>query len=107
MQIARPPDGFKIIVQPLVQAYIDEEIKENFRLRQYWLDILERVRFAALTEGRSIPGNPPHFTFVAMGAVDFKLPTVQLMYSILGDTLTVEAAVVWTEDDYESDAMGL
>jgi len=73
MQFARRPDGFKIVVAPKVEEYIESEIKQNFRIRQYWVDILERVKFTALTEGRQISDNPPHFTFVAMGAVDFHI----------------------------------
>jgi hypothetical protein len=47
MQIARPPGGFRIIIKPEVQAYIESETKENFRIEQFWKDIQQRIKITA------------------------------------------------------------
>jgi hypothetical protein len=102
MNIARPPGGFKIVIRPEVAQYIYDEIKQNFRIDQFWKDILERVKITALREGHPLPSNgAPKFSFVANGAVDFSIPTIQIIFECFSDTLTILNALVWTEDDYE------
>ena len=55
-----------------------------------------------LDESHSLPSDGhPKFSFVANGAVDFRIPTIQLVFEIYFDTLTIENALVWTEEDYE------
>jgi hypothetical protein len=108
MPVARPPGGFRIVVRPEVEEYIGAEITRNFRIQQFWKDILERIKVTALEESHSLPsGNgPPKFSFVAHGAVDFQIPTIQLVFVCSDDTLTVVNALVWTEEDYEDSAYG-
>jgi hypothetical protein len=102
MQVARPEDGFRVVVRPEVARYIESETKQNFRIEQYWKDILERIKFTAFQESHALPSEgAPTFSFVAYGAVDFNIPTIQIIFECLGDTLTVVAALVWTEEDYE------
>src|ERR1700677_4824652 len=106
MELVRPPGGFNIDVLPTVRIYLEAEIENNFRINQYWKDILTRIAMTALRESRKIKDEPPTFTFVAMGAIDFRIPTIQIVFHIIGSVLTVTAALVWTEDDYEQDSMG-
>src|SRR5262249_4455086 len=106
MQYARPPGGFRVVVVQRVKDYIEAEARENFRISQYWQDILDRVKLTALREARKIAEKPPTFTFIAMGAVDFHIPTIQIVFTLHADTMTVTAALVWTDDDYEEEAMG-
>jgi hypothetical protein len=102
MQAAKPPGGFKIIVRPEVQKYICTEIRSNFRVEQFWKDILDRLKFTALQEGHPLPSDGvPKFSFVAHGAVDFKIPTIQIIFECFSDILTIQNALVWTEEDYE------
>ena len=102
MQIPRPEDGFRIVVRPEVAQSIEAEIQQNFRIEQYWRDILDRLKITALKESHAIPSTgSPTFSFIANGAVDFSIPTIQIVFECLGDTLTIIAALVWTEQDYE------
>jgi hypothetical protein len=102
MSIIRPPGGFKIVVRPEVDQYIREEIKENFRIEQFWKNILARLKITALRESHALPSaGAPRFSFIANGAVDFSIPTIQIIFEIVSDTLTILNALVWTEDDYE------
>jgi hypothetical protein len=85
-----------------VATYIGEEIKINHRISQCWEDILSRIKITALAEGTrlNLPGKPT-FTFIADGAPDFYIPTIQIVYNCFGDVLTVTAALVWRESDSE------
>jgi hypothetical protein len=101
MSITRPPGGFKIVVRPEVDQYIREETKENFRI-EFWKDILQRLNFTALRESHGLPSaGVPKFSFIANGAVDFSIPTIQIIFETVSDMLTILNALVWTEDDYE------
>ncbi len=105
MQVARPPDGFRIVVRPEVQQYIDAETKLNVRIEQFWKDILDRIKFTALQESHPLPSEgAPKFVFVASGSVDSGVPTIQIVFECFADTLTILAALVWNEDDYEDSA---
>jgi len=107
MQVARPPGGFNVVVRPEVEQYIQTEIESNFRIRQFWTDILDRIKITALQEGHSLPSDgAPRFSFIANGAVDFKIPTIQIVYECFGETLTVLSALVWTDEDYEDSTYG-
>jgi len=104
MNIARPPGGFKVFVNDSVKAYIEAESKDNFRISQLWIDLLDRIKITALREGTKLDSSgSPTFTYIAEGAVSFKIPTIQITYICFGDTLTVEAAVVWQDSDHEID----
>jgi hypothetical protein len=102
MNVVRPPGGFNIVVKPEVQAYIDAETRDNFRVGQFWLDILERLKITGLKEGDQVPRTTrPRFTFIADGAPDFNLPTIKIGYECFADTLTVIGALVYQDEDYE------
>jgi hypothetical protein len=59
----------------------------------------------ALKEGTPIRrSGATAFTFVADGAPDFQIPTIQITYTILGDSLTIDGALVWQESDHEDDS---
>lgn len=100
MNVARPPGGFHIIITPAVQRYIQSEIGENFRLAQFWADVLDRLKITALREGTALPGAPGgRFTFIAEGAPRFGIPMLKIAYACRGDTLTIYAVLVCTDDD--------
>lgn len=102
MQVGRPPGGFNIIVLQHVRSYIKSEIETNHRVGQFWSDILDRIKITGLREGTRVPGaKKPTFLFVADGSPDFKLPTIQLVYECFAADLTVTAALVWQDADYE------
>lgn len=95
MRIARPPDGFRILERATVKALMEHEATRWPRLPQYWLDIKERLRFVAHREGiedRRL--GPGHRLFVAKGFPQYALPTIRLVYHLLGDTVTIEVVAV-------------
>jgi hypothetical protein len=82
----------------------ETEAEGNFRIVQFWADILERIKFTILREGIRIRGPKiPTFSFIASGSPDFNIPTIQLNCEVFADPLTVIAAFVWQEADYEED----
>ena len=89
-----------------MQAAIDAEVEANFRVRQIWTDLLVRISVIILREGtrlKSREGAPPTFMFIADGAPDYQIPTIQIVCEILGDQLTVTAGFVWQEGDHDLD----
>lgn len=99
-----PRGGFHVIVSASVEAYIEDEVKENFRVEQFWIDVLARIRFTALEDGTPLFGQGvDKYTFIADGLPEFNIPTIQIVYECFADTLTVSAALVWQEADYEDD----
>lgn len=104
MNVARPRGGFNVEVADFVNTYIEAEIKENLRIRQFWDDIIFRIRITALREGTRLScGGTPTFTFIADGASELQIPTIQIVYTCFGDVLTVTAALVWRDSDHEID----
>ena len=103
MQVARPSGGFKIVVREIVRRYIDSETDGNQRIRQFWTDILSRIAITGLREGTKLKGHGLRFLFIAEGAPDFFIPSIKIVYECFGDTLTVTAALVMQEADYEAD----
>jgi hypothetical protein len=104
MNVARPPGGFNVVVVKAVQDYIKAEAGENFRVPQCFSDLLDRIKITGLREGTPIPPpSPPTFTFIGDGAPDFRIPTIQVVYNCLGDTLTVTNALIWNDLDHEDD----
>jgi hypothetical protein len=101
VNVARPPEGFHIHVDPRVEQYIEAEIGNNFRVKQLWADLLARISITALKEGTPLPFDDLRFTYIADGAPDFQIPTIQVCYRILGENLTVYAALVWNEHDQD------
>ncbi len=51
MQIARPPDGFRIIERPAVTALIVASCEEWPRLAHHWEAIKSRLKFTGHREG--------------------------------------------------------
>lgn len=95
MRIARPPNGFRIIEKPTVTQLIEAESVSWPRLKQHWIDIKERLKFVAHKEGTEDRRlGPGHRIFKAAGYPDFGIPTVRLVYHVLGDQVTIVAAAV-------------
>jgi hypothetical protein len=63
---------------------------------------LERIKITGLNEGTPLRDTtPPAFIFIADGAPDFGIPTIKITYRCFSDTLTVTAALVFQEADYD------
>jgi len=96
MQIARPPDGFKIIEGPAVTALITASCDEWPRLRHHWEAIKSRLKFTGHREGVGVPvpNRPGYRLFVDDGDASAGLPRVKTIYLPLGDTLTIEMVAI-------------
>ncbi|MGJ3264463.1 MAG: DUF3693 domain-containing protein [Salinarimonas sp.] len=77
-----------------MKAYIAAEAAENFRITQFWKDILDRLKITGLREGVRLEPGRARFLFVADGSPRFGIPTIKLAYECIGDRLTVYAAQV-------------
>jgi hypothetical protein len=101
MALERPSDGFRIIVSTAVEKYIEAETEDNFRVAQFWSDILERLKYTALRESLPLESQGvPKFLFIADGAPEFGIPTIKLIFEGFFDTLTITNALVYQEGDY-------
>jgi hypothetical protein len=96
VQIARPPDGFKITEYPAVTALITARSEQLPRLRAHWEAIKERLKFTGHRDPETVPvpGKPGFRLFVDDGEPSVGLPRVRVVYLVLGDTLTIERAEV-------------
>lgn len=99
-----PRGGFHVVVSSSVDAYIAAEIRDNFRVDQFWKDVLARIKFTALEDGTPLASQGvDKFTFIADGLPEYQIPTIQIVYECFDEMLTVSAALVWQEADYEDD----
>jgi hypothetical protein len=107
VQFARPPGGFSVTVTRRVQAYIDAEAASNAtypRLLQQWADLQKRLSMVALREGTHLPGEPHNrFIHIADGSVSFGVPTIKTLYSVFGKDLTIYAALIYGDADFDDD----
>ncbi len=96
MQIARPPDGFKIIERPAVAGLIATSCEEWPRLAHHWEAIKSRLKFTGHREGVGVPvpNRPGYRLFVDDGDVSAGLPRVKVIYLPLGDVLKIEMVAV-------------
>jgi hypothetical protein len=87
VRIARGPDGFKITVEPTVQAYVDEIIAAHPEFQWRWEAVLARLAAAGHIEGTAV-GNE------AQRAGTFNLDSwrVRLAWRVLGEGLRVVRA---------------
>jgi hypothetical protein len=98
MSVFRPAGGFKIIVKPDVATYVDAECCDNPRVRQLWTDVLERASRTVLKEGTPIsPKSPPTFLLETLNLPELGYPSITLICSCFGDTMTVTSAIIGNE----------
>lgn len=82
MQIARPPDGFKITERPAVAAMIVASCDERPRLAHPWEAIKSRLKFIGHREGVGVPlpNRPGYLLFVDDGDRSAGLPRVKALF---------------------------
>ncbi len=92
MNVAKPPGGFHVIVEPQVQAMVDDVFANHPMMPRHWRAVIERLKAAGHTEGEPVDRNASQR--VATLQPFYKGPSIWLAWHVLGDTVTVIAAVM-------------
>ncbi|MDP1737443.1 MAG: hypothetical protein Q8L23_08380 [Caulobacter sp.] len=92
MRIARPPSGFSIIVTELAQTALDASVPSVPRLTEVWDGVRERLKFTAHREGDRLPDG--RSLLQVDGDPSFGIPKIAVIYTVLGDTVTVHRILV-------------
>jgi hypothetical protein len=92
MRIARPPEGFKIILSDGVKKTIDATRPGAPRFDEIWDGVCERLKFTAHREGEPLQHG------VRIWQIDgdpaFGIPRIAIIYLVLGDAVTVQRLLV-------------
>jgi hypothetical protein len=91
MQVAKPLDGFIVKEPATVAALIESHAKTWPRLTTFWTDIKNRLAQTGHREGVAVGRGR---LFVAEGDSASGLPTVKVVYQVLGDTLYIRMVSV-------------
>ncbi len=95
MQIARPPDGFRLIERPAVAKLITAHCDRWPRLAEHWEGIKLRLKFTGHREGVLVGKTRPGYRlFVDDGDASAGLPRVKTIYLPIGDALMIEIVAV-------------
>lgn len=88
MRIARGPDGFKVIVEPAVQAMVDDVLQNYPDFAWRWEAVLARLRMTAHVAGDAIAENG------AARAGSFELDSwrVKVAWRVVGATVNIKRA---------------
>jgi hypothetical protein len=92
MQVAKPPGGFIVQEPAPVAALITSKAKSWPRLPEFWTDIKARLKQTGHREGD--PVGRRGRLFIAEGDAASGLPTVKIVYEVLGDTLYIRMVLV-------------
>lgn len=92
MRIARPPSGFTIVLSASAGATLEGAIPAISRLSEVWDGICERLKFTAHREGDKLPDG--RCVLQIDGDATFEIPKIAIVYSVLGDTVTVHRLLV-------------
>ena len=91
MQIAKPPGGF-IMQEPAgIAALIASKADSWPRLTKFWIDIKARLAQTGHREGVTVGRGR---LFIAEGDTASGLPTVKIVYEVLGDILYIRMVSV-------------
>ena len=91
MRIAKPADGFRVVINENVTSLITSLEDEHPRIIEHWQDIVDRLKHVAHKEGRDIKwGSPGHRIYVAEADDLMGTPRLKVIYMVLGDTLTIK-----------------
>jgi len=90
MQFARPPRGFKIVIDDSIQDTVNSFINTKEAYRRCWEGIIERLRMSAHKDGQP-------YTSIGKGCRVFSTgpdleagtPRVMLGYLVLGETVKI------------------
>jgi hypothetical protein len=58
MNIETPPGGFKIIIEPVVTALVDDLLPSHPELSKHWRAVIARLKDAGHLAGEPVDGNP-------------------------------------------------
>lgn len=95
MIFARPPEGFKV---KLALEAIEQvaELEKNFiGFKDHWEGLKLRLKMTGASEGETIPGFDTKDVWIQeIAGQDTRYPPIALIYTILGESLTVVAIKV-------------
>lgn len=95
MRFARPAGGFKINLSGGVKSLIEQRCADSADFSRFWSDILDRLSFVAHVEGVADNRFKKGCRLWAAQADEERgLPRVRLVYSILGDRVTILVAMI-------------
>jgi hypothetical protein len=93
VNVARPPDGFEIRLEPRAQAALDGVAGRYPRIHSIWHGICQRMKMTGHREGRLLPGgNELVMEFPA--DAPYGIPKIAACFHVLGDRLTVTSILV-------------
>lgn len=97
MQIARPPDGFRVTIRENIRDQIDALSASEPSLAQAFADVVDRLKMIGHRVGRSLNSAPTGVggarVYHATSPVG-RWPSMLVSYTVLGDSLTITALKV-------------
>lgn len=91
MRIAKPIDGFRVVINENVTDLIESLEEEHPRILEHWQNIIDRLKHVAHKEGRDIKwGSSGHRIYIAESDDLIGTPRMKIIYMVLGDTLTIK-----------------
>lgn len=90
MQFARPPQGFNISISSKAKKQLDEIFLQYPNFTKTWGAIEKRIAVTGHREGIRVTALKETNAFLLSVDAD-PLPVIQLVYTILGITLTVQS----------------
>lgn len=85
MNIARPPQGFLVRVNPQVQAFVDQTAADDSYFLWRWNSVIERLKGTAHVAGASVDGEKGH----RAGVFIVDEWRIKVVWHVLGSTVTV------------------
>lgn len=92
MRFARPPTGFHIVLGPLAKTTLQSNSLAIPRLAATWNDIAARLKYTAHRDGLTIGEN--RFVGKFEGDSEFGIPSISIVYVVVGDRVEVEKMLV-------------
>lgn len=93
MIFARPSDGFRWAQTGHSDRQLAEILNEYPQLKPYWNALKERLVFTGAREGMQILKSEESNAFFYSTKIN-GLPSIQVVYTILGETLTLQSVRV-------------
>jgi hypothetical protein len=92
MNIARPPDGFKVTLSPDAQQSVLLLSEKYPAFSGHWVGIKLRLKMTGHKEGEAIPGiDEKGVLALEIEGQAMRYPAIALIYRALGDKLTILA----------------
>jgi hypothetical protein len=92
MRIARPPSGFSIVLSSAAKVALDTARPGVPRLDDVWAGVCERLKFTAHREGDRLPNGQSILQI--QGDPAFGIPKIAVVYTVVGDTVTVRRLLI-------------